>query len=253
MTTLYKVNGDTLVGTPATMADGTPFYAPVVSLVDSTGVTIGGTAVPFAMQGNVASGATDSGNPVKTAGVFLTTQPTVTTGQRVDTQATSRGETLVAISNGAAQVAVTQAASDGTSIATNRLLVLSLGQVWNGATTDRLRKPNAYKRVASSAASGNPDFAKNAAGDLMAFWGVNTQAALRYLHIYNKASAPTLGTDTPIMSFPIPASAQFSVTIPNGGAYCSTGIAFAFTTDIVTIPTTGAAAGDITAFALLVA
>lgn len=48
------------------------------------------------VTGNVASGATDSGNPVKTGYVFNTTQPTVLTGQRVDAQGTSRGAAIVA-------------------------------------------------------------------------------------------------------------------------------------------------------------
>ncbi len=43
------------------------------------------------VQGNVASGATDAGNPVKVGAVFNTTRPTVTDGQRVDLQATNRG------------------------------------------------------------------------------------------------------------------------------------------------------------------
>jgi hypothetical protein len=46
--------------------------------------------------GNIASGAADSGNPVKIGGAFNTTQPTVTTGQRVDAQMSARGEQLVA-------------------------------------------------------------------------------------------------------------------------------------------------------------
>lgn len=46
--------------------------------------------------GNIASGASDSGNPVKTGCVFNTTQPTVTNGQRVDCQASNRGEIFVA-------------------------------------------------------------------------------------------------------------------------------------------------------------
>lgn len=46
--------------------------------------------------GNVASAATDSGNPVKIGGVFNTTQPTVTTGQRVDAQMSARGAQIVA-------------------------------------------------------------------------------------------------------------------------------------------------------------
>ncbi len=51
---------------------------------------------PRTVTGNAASGAADSGNPVKTGGVFNTTQPTVTTGQRVDQQMTARGELLIA-------------------------------------------------------------------------------------------------------------------------------------------------------------
>lgn len=46
--------------------------------------------------GNIASAAADSGNPVKTGCVFNTTQPTVTTGQRVDCQASARGELFIA-------------------------------------------------------------------------------------------------------------------------------------------------------------
>lgn len=50
--------------------------------------------------GNVASGNADSGNPVKTGAVFNTTQPTVTTGQRVDLQADSRGDLRGVIMDG---------------------------------------------------------------------------------------------------------------------------------------------------------
>lgn len=44
------------------------------------------------VTGNVASAATDSGNPVKIGGVYNATKPTVTDGQRVDWQMTNRGE-----------------------------------------------------------------------------------------------------------------------------------------------------------------
>lgn len=52
-------------------------------------------AVPVDVEGNVASTATDSGNPVKIGGKFNTTQPTVTTGQRVDAQMSARGAQIV--------------------------------------------------------------------------------------------------------------------------------------------------------------
>lgn len=48
------------------------------------------------VQGNSASGAADLGNPVKVGGIFVTAQPTVTTGQRVDAQMTNRGAQIVA-------------------------------------------------------------------------------------------------------------------------------------------------------------
>lgn len=47
------------------------------------------------VQGNAASGATDSGNPVKTGGVYNSTPPTLTNGQRGDTQLDSRANTQV--------------------------------------------------------------------------------------------------------------------------------------------------------------
>lgn len=47
-------------------------------------------------QGNVASGVSDSGNPIKIGGIFNTTQPTVTTGQRIDAQMSARGEQFIA-------------------------------------------------------------------------------------------------------------------------------------------------------------
>lgn len=58
----------------------------------SSTVTITGTS---AVAGNSASGATDSGNPVKVAGVFNTTLPTLTNGQRGDMQLDSRAELIV--------------------------------------------------------------------------------------------------------------------------------------------------------------
>jgi hypothetical protein len=47
--------------------------------------------------GNVASAATDSGNPVKTGGKYNSTKPTLTNGQRGDTQVEINGATTVAL------------------------------------------------------------------------------------------------------------------------------------------------------------
>jgi hypothetical protein len=45
--------------------------------------------------GNIDSGVSDSGSPVKTGAVFNTTLPTVTNGQRVNSQADSNGRLIV--------------------------------------------------------------------------------------------------------------------------------------------------------------
>lgn len=47
--------------------------------------------------GSVASGATDSGNPVKTGGVYNSSAPTLTNGQRGDTQMDVNGNQLVSL------------------------------------------------------------------------------------------------------------------------------------------------------------
>ena len=52
------------------------------------------------VQGNVASGATDSGNPVKIGGVYNTTLPTLTDGQRGNAQMDSRANLFVSNSGG---------------------------------------------------------------------------------------------------------------------------------------------------------
>ncbi len=66
----------------------------VVALVDGSGnPATGANSIP--VQGNVASGATDAGNPLKVGMVYRATLPTLTDGQRVDAQADARGSLRV--------------------------------------------------------------------------------------------------------------------------------------------------------------
>lgn len=208
--------------------------------------------------GNVAAGVAATGNPVPLGGVYNSTITPVTTGQRTNIQTTDYGAVMAAVTvlnstgtNGRSKTNVGYAwgATSGTG-GGSQYIPSSLPYIDNGTTLDIVRKPNVFKSVASSAASGNPDFAKASAGDITMFWGLCAGTAA-YLQLYNKASAPTVGTDTPVLRYPLLANAAFSETIPNGGAYFGTGIAFAFTTDAA--GTTGSAAAAVTAFALLVA
>lgn len=98
-----------------------------------------------------------------------------------------------------------------------------------------------------SAASTNATSLKASAGTLYTVFAVNLNAAVRYLKLYNKASAPTVGTDTPVATLPIPASATgagFSIDLGPGFDF-STGIAYAVTTGAADSDTGAVAANEI--------
>ena len=87
--------------------------------------------------------------------------------------------------------------------------------------------------VTISAASTNATSLKASAGTVFGIQVFNTNAAARYLKLYNKASAPTVGTDTPVKVITIPgntAGAGAVVSLPDHGVAFSTGIAWALTT-----------------------
>lgn len=98
-----------------------------------------------------------------------------------------------------------------------------------------------------SAASTNATSLKASAGSIFWLYATNTNAAARFLKLYNKASAPTVGTDTPIHTFLIPgnaAGAGFSLPV-DAGIDFSTGIAYAVTTGYADADTGAVAAGEV--------
>lgn len=69
----------------------------------------------------------------------------------------------------------------------------------------------------ASAANNNSANVKSSAGRLWSIQAVNINAAIRYLKLYDKATAPTVGTDTPIMTIPLPANGVgVNITLPAG-------------------------------------
>lgn len=93
------------------------------------------------MVGNVAGAATDSGNPVKVGGIFNTTAPTYSSGQRAELQTNNRGSLAVELKNGATQLGYSTDNADaiGASGTADRLNVVSKNYVYNGSTYDRMR------------------------------------------------------------------------------------------------------------------
>lgn len=102
-----------------------------------------------------------------------------------------------------------------------------------------------YKLV--SAATTNATVVKASAGQLYEIFVSSVNAAVRYLKLYDKATSPTIGTDTPIWTLAIPgntAGAGFAKTIPNGLTFTA-GISFGLTTEATDAGTTAVAANEI--------
>ncbi len=105
-----------------------------------------------------------------------------------------------------------------------------------------------------SAATTNATSAKASAGRLYGGQIANFSTSPRYLKLYNKASAPTVGTDSPALTIVLPgaASASTPVTVSINqaltgdlGVLFTTGIAFAVTGAVADSDTTAIAAGDV--------
>lgn len=99
-----------------------------------------------------------------------------------------------------------------------------------------------------SAATTNGTSVKASAGTVYSLAVFNLNASARYLKLYNKASAPTVGSDTPVQVFMIPgntAGAGLVLPIPACGMAFDTGIAFALTTGIADSDTGAVAANEL--------
>lgn len=95
-----------------------------------------------------------------------------------------------------------------------------------------------------SAASTNATNVKASAGNLYNLQAFNNGAAPRYLKIYDKATAPTVGTDTPKHTYMIPPGGGVVVQNPVGMTY-SAGIGFAITAVMTVADTTVVVANEV--------
>lgn len=104
----------------------------------------------------------------------------------------------------------------------------------NGATSTRI----------TAAATTNAAFLKASAGNLVNVDLFNMAAYDVFVKFYNKGSAPTVGTDTPVWTVPIKAGTGFSRDFTRGKSF-ATGIAYAITKLQADSDTTAVAAGDV--------
>jgi hypothetical protein len=100
-------------------------------------------------------------------------------------------------------------------------------------------------RVVVTAANTVPTSLKATAGNLARMDLFNVATYDVFFKLYNKASAPTVGTDTPVWTIPLKAATGFSTTFLSGKSF-STGIAYAITKLQPDTDTTVLVIGDVT-------
>jgi hypothetical protein len=89
---------------------------------------------------------------------------------------------------------------------------------------------------------------KASAGTLLSLNLTNTNAAARYVKVYNKATAPSVGTDTPIFTFLVPGATTGGVNnvrLPVQGVAFAIGIGLGITTGVTDGDTTAPAANEV--------
>jgi hypothetical protein len=103
----------------------------------------------------------------------------------------------------------------------------------------------AYKLI--STASTNANNIKASGGNLYSIIAIGLTSTVRYLKIYSKATAPTVGTDVPLMTIPVPANTQGAgVAIPfSMGVNFPLGIGIAITSGSADNDTGSVGAGDV--------
>lgn len=93
--------------------------------------------------------------------------------------------------------------------------------------------------------STNATSIKPTAGNLYSITISNISASARYVKLYNKATAPTVGTDIPILTISIPAGGIINVPFGEVGYRFGTGIALATTANGLDSDATAIVAGEV--------
>ena len=98
--------------------------------------------------------------------------------------------------------------------------------------------------VSATGTSGDVANVKASAATLYGIKGYNAATSIRYLKLYNSASAPTAGAGTPRETLALPPSAGFAFDYPQGLAF-ATGLGYALVTGSADNNATSVTAADI--------
>lgn len=216
------------VGTVSTLTTLSQFGGNAINLGNGT-VGTGTLRVTLASDGTGVVAATQSGT------WNVGTVSTVTTVSQFGGNAINLGNGTV----GTGTLRVTLASDSTGQVA----LAAGSATVGNVGLVTRTSGGLSISRVISAATT-NATSAKGSAGQVYSIMASNTNASARYLKLYNKASAPTVGSDTPVMTILIPPNSSGVVgQWPHGIAF-GTGIAYAITTGVADADTGAVSANE---------
>jgi hypothetical protein len=122
-----------------------------------------------------------------------------------------------------------------------RVQAVANGSAGNLQTTATPAAPTSYNVV--TAASTNAASVKGSAGTLFEITVSNPTATAIYVKLFNKASAPTVGTDVPVLTIPVAAGTTVPIQFGALGKRFATGIAIAATAAAAATDTAVAVAG----------
>jgi hypothetical protein len=169
----------------------------------------------------------------------------------LDNQKTALNElngTVVSTGNGVSNAGNLRVniASDNTPFLVNLGLGGSALSATNGAFFNDLGNYSSSSYLTTCAGATNATNIKASAGSIVGMWASNTSGSVQYIKLYNKATAPTVGTDVPILTIGVPANGGFINPVPATASFpFSIGIGTATTANSGDTDTTAVAAGTL--------
>lgn len=217
-------NGLINIGTATLSATGTliPKFVGGTGSIDTSGtdwlavhLNFGGTATV------IAEGSFDGAN--------WSVLPTLSAGGALVAGATSNGIYFVQTSVPFTRLRVSAWTSGAVNLLGGNTDLADAPVVWTPAGSQPVTLTTPLTSTVTLAASTNAGFAKASAATLYEIDVFNGTAAPAYVKLFNKASAPTLGTDIPLQVIPVPAAGIQSINFGNLGLRLATGLAYAVT------------------------
>lgn len=202
----------------------------VQGIASMTALKVDGSAVTQPVSGTVSITANSAVNVAQVNGVTPLTGNGVTgTGSLRVTVASDN----TAFSVNAAQSG-TWTVQPGNTANTTPWLTTNVPGTSPGSTQSRVK----------AAASTNSTNLKGSAGVVLGYALYNNTASAKFFKFYNKATAPTVGTDTPAFTIIIPASGGANVEFSSGIPF-ATGIGYGITGAVGDSDTTSTAVDDV--------